>query len=118
MKNKPLFSVTKKDLRIEFYRASGKGGQNRNKRDTACRITHPESGAVGIGADQRSQEQNKQDAFKRMTDSYKFRQWHAKKVQEVIDQETAAEKVDKMMDKSNLKVEGKDERGRWTEEEK
>jgi protein subunit release factor B len=33
-KGLPLFSLTKKDFQLTFYRGSGKGGQNRNKRDT------------------------------------------------------------------------------------
>ena len=48
-----LFSVTKKDLRIDTFRAGGKGGQNQNKRNTGVRVTHPDSGAVGEARDQR-----------------------------------------------------------------
>jgi protein subunit release factor A len=70
-----LFSVTKKDLVIETMRGSGKGGQNRNKRDTAVRITHPPSGAVGVSQDERSQLQNKRQAFRRLAESDKFMTW-------------------------------------------
>lgn len=58
--------VTKKDLRIECIRGSGKGGQNRNKRDTAVRITHILTGLVGYAEDERSQWQNKKLAFQRL----------------------------------------------------
>jgi protein subunit release factor A len=116
MKKKHLFSVTKKDLKIEYFRASGKGGQNRNKRDTACRITHIESGAVGVGKDQRSQEQNKVDAFTRMANSHKFKMWHAQKVKELTDKETVEDKVNKQMSPANLKVEVQDDEGKWIDE--
>lgn len=59
-------TVRKTDLRIEFMRGSGGGGQHRNKRDTACRMTHLPTGLVGYSEDQRSQSQNKRQAFKRL----------------------------------------------------
>jgi hypothetical protein len=74
MKQK-LLSLTKKDFKVEFYRASGNGGQNRNKRDTACRITHIETGITAISADERSQLQNKRKAFERLCNHPKFKQW-------------------------------------------
>lgn len=61
-----LLSVTLKDCDVQTKRGSGKGGQNRNKRDTACRIVHRASGAVGESQEQRSQLQNKKAAFLRM----------------------------------------------------
>ena len=60
--------VRKKDLRIEYYRGSGKGGQNRNKRDTACRITHEETGLSASAEEHKSQEQNRKAAFRRLAD--------------------------------------------------
>ena len=45
-KKQLLFSITKKDLVITYYKASGKGGQNRNKRETAVRIQHKDSNVV------------------------------------------------------------------------
>jgi protein subunit release factor B len=70
--------ITKKDLRIETMRGSGNGGQNRNKRDTAVRITHLESGAVGYAEDERSQLQNKRLAYLRMHEHWKFKLWLSK----------------------------------------
>jgi len=75
MNKQLLFSVTKKDLRIDTFRSGGKGGQNQNKRDTGVRITHLESGAVGESREERSQEQNKHRAFRRMVETEKFQKW-------------------------------------------
>lgn len=61
-----LESLTKKDFRVEFYRASGRGGQHRNKTESACRITHLSTGISAISADQRSQHQNRKIAFRRL----------------------------------------------------
>ncbi len=61
-------NVSKKDLRIEYFRGSGKGGQNRNKRDTACRITHKETGLKATAEEHKSQPQNRKAAFRRLTD--------------------------------------------------
>jgi len=60
--------VTKKDLRIEFFRGSGPGGQNKNKRDTACRITHIPTGLVAQAQEHTTQDKNKKAAFKRLCD--------------------------------------------------
>lgn len=74
MKEK-LFSVTLKDCKVDFYRGSGKGGQKRNKTSSACRITHTASGAIGECENNRSQEQNKKEAFLRMSKTVKFQSW-------------------------------------------
>jgi protein subunit release factor B len=67
-----LLSVTLKDCDVQTKRGSGKGGQNRNKRDTAVRIVHRASGAVGESQEQRSQLQNKRAAFLRMAQTPVF----------------------------------------------
>lgn len=101
-----LFSVTRKDLRIETMRGSGKGGQNRNKRDTAVRITHPESGAVGYAEDQRSQGQNKKLAFRRMVDSTTFQHWlRMETARRTMDEHAIQRRVDDWMRPHNLLVE-------------
>lgn len=63
-----LVGITKKELRIEFFRASGKGGQHRNKTDTACRITHKATGVSAEATDSRSQSDNKQAAWLKLVD--------------------------------------------------
>jgi protein subunit release factor B len=67
-----ILSVTLADCRVDTFRAGGKGGQNQNKRETGVRITHRASGAVGQSREERSQLQNKKQAFRRMAESNTF----------------------------------------------
>ncbi len=105
-----LFSITKKDLRIDTFRSGGKGGQNQNKRDTGVRITHIESGAVGESREERSQEQNKKNAFRRMATSDKFKQWYKIRACYILKGISDIEKevnriVDEQMQDKYLKIE-------------
>jgi len=61
-------TVRKEDLRIDYYRGSGKGGQKRNKTSSACRITHIPTGIYAQAEDERYQNRNKKLAFKRLVE--------------------------------------------------
>ena len=50
------------DIKIEFSRSSGPGGQNVNKRETAVRVVHIPTGIAVHVETERSQEQNREKA--------------------------------------------------------
>ena len=51
------------DLKVEFSRSSGPGGQNVNKRETAVRIVHEPTGLSAHADGERTQEQNREKAL-------------------------------------------------------
>ncbi|MDD5606835.1 MAG: peptide chain release factor 1 [Candidatus Pacebacteria bacterium] len=55
--------IKSEDLKIDFYRSSGAGGQNVNKRETAVRITHLPTGIVVASQTERNQLKNKENAL-------------------------------------------------------
>ncbi len=55
--------IKPEDLKIDFFRSSGPGGQNVNKRETAVRITHLPTGIQVAAQVERTQERNREIAM-------------------------------------------------------
>jgi hypothetical protein len=55
---------------VDTYRASGPGGQKRNKTSSAVRIRHPASGLLVIAEESRSQHENRARALRRLRQAF------------------------------------------------
>ena len=73
--------INKSDCVIETMRGTGPGGQNRNKLETAVRITHVPTG-ISAYCDERTQNTSKRKAWKALED----------RIEEFIRSERAADK--------------------------
>ena len=106
--------VSRKDLDISYFAGSGKGGQAKNKIKSGVCIIHRESGSMGRASDSRSLEDNKKQAFLRMTQTGKFKIWLNKRLFEIKEQETLEERVDRELKSHNLKIEVR-QNDKWVE---
>jgi hypothetical protein len=55
---------------VDTYRASGPGGQKRNKTSSAVRLRHPSSGLIVIAEESRSQHENRGRALRRLRQAF------------------------------------------------
>ena len=108
-----LFSVTAQDCEWSYTKGTGAGGQKRNKTSSAVHCTHRASGAHGYSEASRSQLDNRKDAFEKMANTDKFKQWlrleYMRRTGELLAIEAAVER-ELMRVKTEIKIDGK-----WTE---
>jgi len=77
--------INEQDLKTDFARSSGPGGQNVNKRETAVRITHIPTGITVHVESERFQSQNKERALELLRSKlYNYKQQQQQKEKEVI----------------------------------
>lgn len=109
-----LFSVTASDCEWSYTKGSGAGGQKRNKTSSAVHCFHRPSGAYGYSEASRSQHDNKVDAFTKMAATDEFRKWHHL---ETLRRNGMMQQIDDYVasELKKIKVEIKDENGRWVE---
>lgn len=114
-KKEILFSLTEKNFEWSYTKGSGKGGQKRNKTSNAVHCKHVPSGSYGYSEATRSKHDNKIDAFTKCVGTDKFKAWLNMEIARATGQlEVAKSEAEKQM--QFIKVEVKDEKGRWIDE--
>ena len=111
-----LFSITKKDFQIDYFSGRGAGGQNRNKNQNCIRLHHKNSGVIVTGQSHKERKSNLKEALQNLVNNSKFKVWHSRKIMECIEGKTIEQKVDKLLQPRNLKVEVQ-QNGKWVVEE-
>ena len=61
-------AALERDCDIDFFIASGPGGQHRNKVETGVRLVHRPTGTMVTATERRSQNANREVAFERMAE--------------------------------------------------
>ncbi len=108
-----LFSITKKDFKVDYFSGTGAGGQHRNKHQNCVRLKHLESGAMSTGQSSRSRQQNMREALSSLVANVKFKLWHTRKVNEILTGKTIEDTVNELMHDENIKVETVNNDGKW-----
>lgn len=117
MEKQLLFSLSKAkgDFVVQPFKGSGKGGQKRNKTMSCCRIIHPKSGAVSECQEERSYEQNKKRAFRRLIEGEAFQKWHKIETAKSLGKlANIDDEVNEAMQVKNLKIEMMTD-GKWVD---
>lgn len=84
--------LKEEDLKIDFYKASGPGGQYVNKRESAVRVTHIPTGIVATCQSERLQGKNREKAIKILSAKlYQYKiESNAKELSEIKGDKTSA----------------------------
>lgn len=64
--HKTVLNISPENVRCDTYRASGNGGQHRNKTDSAVRLTYLPTGMMVTATEDRSQHVNRKVAWERL----------------------------------------------------
>lgn len=110
-----LFSVTKKDLEISYFSGTGGGGQHRNKHQNCVKMYHKNSGARSTGQSSKERKSNLKEAFNSLVESQKFKIWFNERIYEKTNQISIEKEVEDLMSPENLRIEIKEEKGKWKE---
>ena len=113
MSKEILFSVTAADCEWSYTRGTGKGGQKKNKTNSAVHCMHRASKAHGYSEASRSQAENRKDAFLKMVETKEFKEWHRL---EFMRRSGMMSQIDAEVERSlrKVKIEAKID-GKWTE---
>lgn len=101
-----LFSVTKKDMRIDYFSGTGAGGQYRNKHQNCVRIRHEPSGVIVTGQSGRDRKGNEREAIRNLAKHPKFKVWQTAMAHAIMSNgKSLDQRVDEAMQEHNLKIE-------------
>lgn len=115
MPRERILHLTRSDFVRQTFKVGGHGGQHRDKTDAGVRFIHEPSGARGQATESRSQVENERAAFRRLANSIKFRLW-VSEFHAALDRGTVEEEVERQMQPEMLKIEFRDEDGKWVTE--
>ncbi len=111
-----LFSITKKDFKINYFSGTGAGGQHRNRHMNSVRLTHLPSNVTVTGQSNKERLSNIKEALNNILKHPKFKIWHNEKVMEMLTGKSIDDRVNESMSPENLIIESKDENGRWSKD--
>jgi len=101
--------MKEQELRIDFFRGSGPGGQHRNTSETGVRITHLPTGIRVTATESRSRHQNLQRAMARLEEKLAARQ---RRKRPRIDTSPSRGAIRRRLEKKRQQAEKKKGRGR------
>lgn len=78
-------------------------------------MTHIASGAVGYSADERSQLQNKEAAFRRMAESETFKMWHRVETARRRGEKSIEERVEESLRPEFLRYDVQNDQKQWVQ---